>query len=348
MPKYSFLSRWLLLLLMLVGVQSGVARATSGLNTVNTWLYVIDVNLSEEMVTQITESAYDMVVIDFIASEAFNTDYPLAEVIAEWHDAEIPKIVLAYIDVGQAESYRTYWQPDWGLGNPEWILSEDPDGWEENYPVAYWYDEWRDIWLAEDGYLAQIAEVGFDGVYLDWVEAYDDESVIAFAEQEGIDPIQEMIWWVQDIGDALRSYNADALVIGQNAAELAVYPDYVEVIDAIAQEQVWFDGSADNEPAGDCPLPLTEADIDSADYVASLSPECLEQYETYPESTLHVSSEWYLDSLMVAQDAGLPIFTIDYALEPENIAWVYQESRSLGFIPFVSSRALNIYLDPVP
>ena len=325
-----------------------VNAQTPPLDEVTHWLYLIDVNLSDEVVDQITESTYDMVVIDFILSEAENQEYPLAEVIAQWQQADHPKRVIAYIDVGQAESYRTYWQSEWEIGDPEWILSEDPDGWAENYPVAYWYDDYREIWLAEDGYLAQIAAVGFDGVYLDWVEAYDDVSVIAFAEANGVDPVEEMIWWVQDIAETLRTYNPQAIVIAQNAAELAAYPDYVAVIDAIAQEQIWFDGGADNDPPGDCPLPQTEDAIDSAEYVASLSAPCLEQYTEYPDSTLHVSSEWYLNDLQVAQAQGVTIFTVDYALEPENIAWVYAESRSYGFVPFVSNRGLDQYIPPVP
>ena len=323
------------------------AQDRPALADVDHWLYMIDVNLDAATVAQITDSDYDMVVIDFITSEASNTDYPLAEVIAEWHNAPHPKLVIAYIDVGQAESYRTYWQDGWQVGAPYWILDTDPDGWEENYTVAYWFDEYQAIWEGDDGYLAQIMAAGFDGVYLDWLEAYDDESVLAFAAADGVDPIQEMIWWVDDIAVELQRHNPDAIIIAQNAAELAAYDEYVALIDAIAQEQIWFDGGADNDPPGDCPLPRTEADIDSDAYVATLNEACRTQYETYPDSTLHVSSEWYIDDLQVAQDKGLIIFTVDYALEADNIAFVYATSRDLGFVPFVSNRGLDTYVAPM-
>jgi cysteinyl-tRNA synthetase len=314
------------------------------LTEVENWLYLIDVNLEPETVRQIVDSEYDMVVIDFIPSEENNVDYPMAEVITQLHNAPRPKLVIAYIDTGQAESYRTYWQPDWSIGNPDWIVGADPDGWEGNYPVAYWYDEWRDIWLGANGYLQAIVDAGFDGVYLDWVEAYSDENVLAFAEQDGVAPIQEMIWWVADMADFTRQQNPDFIVIAQNAAELAENDDYATVISAIAQEQVWFDGGADNDPPGDCPLPRTEAEIDSESYRDSLSPECLRQHDEYPDSTLHVSSEAYLDDLTTAKNKGLPIFTVDYALDPDNAAWVYQTSRGLGFVPFVGSRALDSFI----
>ncbi len=312
----------------------------------STWFYMISVNLEPEMVADIKASDYDMVVLDFISSEENNTDYPMAEVIRQLHEAPHPKLVIAYIDIGQAEEFRTYWQSDWGIGNPEWIVATDPDGWEGNFPVAYWNDDWREIWLGETGYFQNILEAGFDGVYLDWVEAYSDENVIAVAEQEGVDPRQEMIWWVADIAEFTKNQQANFIVIAQNAAELAVDDDYLDSIDAIAQEQVWFDGSADNDPPGDCPLPRTEADVETATYRDSLSAACLTQYETFPDSTLHVSSEAYLHNLTLAHNKGKIIFTIDYALEPDNVTWVYETSRAYGFVPFVSNRALDQFVPP--
>ena len=37
-----------------------------------------------------------------------------------------------------------------------------------------------------------------------------------------------------------------------------------------------------------------------------------------------------------------------YALEPENVAWIYETSRAMGFVPFVSNRGLDRYVEPVP
>ncbi|MCP5100816.1 MAG: hypothetical protein GY943_35140, partial [Chloroflexi bacterium] len=291
----------------------------------------------------------DMVVLDFIPSEENNTDYPMAEVVAQLQQANHLKLVIAYIDIGQAENYRTYWQPDWGIGNPEWIISGDPDGWEGNFPVAYWYQAWQDIWLnEEDGYLQAILDAGFDGIYLDWVEAYSDEDVSDFAADTNVNAREAMISWVDEMAEFTRSQSPDFIVIGQNAAELAQSDAYVDVVDAIAQEQVWFDGGADNDPPGDCSLPRTDDDIDSDAYYDSLSAACRRQYDEFPESTLHVSSEEYLRDLALAQSKGLVIFTVDYALEPDNIAWVYETSRSLGFTPFVGNRALDQFVEPTP
>ena len=326
----------------------GSSESKNRLAAVDQWLYLIDVDLEPETVDKIVSSTYDMVVLDFIPSEENNTDYPMSEVVARLHDAPHPKLVLAYIDIGEAEDYRTYWQPGWGIGDPEWIVGSDPDGWEGNYPVAYWNDEFQGIWLVEDGYMQNIVDIGFDGVYLDWVEAYSDENVIRIAEQDDVDALQEMIWWVGDIAEFGRSRRSDFIIISQNAAELAAYDEYTDIIDAISQEQVWFDGGADNDPPGDCPLPRTEALVDTDEHRNSLSTVCRRQYDQYPDSTLHVSSEEYLEYLARAQNEGLIIFTVDYALDTENIAWVYETSRLLGFVPFVGNRALDRCEEPFP
>ena len=317
------------------------------LKEVSHWLYLIDVNLEMETVDQIIDSEHDMVVLDFIPSEVNNTDYPMSEVVDRLHNAAHPKLAIAYIDIGQAEEFRTYWQPGWDIGNPEWIVGGDPDGWEGNYPVAYWYDEWQEIWLGKDGTLQAILDAGFDGIYLDWVEAYSDENVLEFAERENLDSRQEMIWWIENLADFTRAQNPGFYILAQNAAELADSNEYVDIIDAISQEQVWFDGAADDNPPGDCPLPRTEAEVETEIYVAKLSNGCRTLYEEFPDSTLHVSSEEYLRDLKIAQQKGLPIFTVDYAVIPENVAWVYETSRSLGFVPFVGNRALDRYRDPI-
>jgi len=316
------------------------------LAAVDHWLYLIDVDLSADTVNEIADSAHDLVVLDFIPSESANEDYAMAAVVGQLQTAAHPKLVLAYIDIGQAEEYRSYWREGWEIGDPEWIVSGDPDGWEGNYPVAYWWDEWREIWLdPTDGLIPAVVNVGFDGIYLDWVEAYDDDNVIAAAENDGVNPVQEMVRWVADIAAAARAIEPSFIVIGQNAADLAVdSSDYRATIDAVSQEQVWFDGGADNDPPGDCPLPATEAEVDSSEYVESLTSRCQRTWEEFPDSTLHVSSEWYLSYLIPLQESGLLVFTVDYAEDPDNVAWVLAESHNLGFVPFVGNRALDRFV----
>jgi cysteinyl-tRNA synthetase len=340
--------RQLMLILLCSVMLTHTVQAQTGrerLQEVKTWFYYIAIEEGiDEIFAQVIASDYDMVVIDPVVTEVYATDYDIASQISAMQATG--KIVIAYIDIGQAEDYRTYWQTDWRVGNPDWIRGDDPDGWVGNYPVAYWYDEWQAIWFNDqDGIMPLLIDLDFDGVYLDWVEAYSDENVVAFAQAEGLDPIQEMVWFIEDIATYGRNARSDFIVIGQNAAELAYNSDYVQVVDAIAQEQIWFDGGAEGIE-GDCPLPATDADIDNEAYINSLSSECRDLYINYPESTLHVSSEGYLEDLHYAQEQGMPIFTVDYALQEANIALVYEWSRAQGFVPFVGNRPLNQYVAP--
>ena len=322
-----------------------LSPAEERLAGVDTWFYYILIDETvDDVIEQVVASDYDMVVIDPIITERDSTDHDIQSAVNAIQESG--KIVIAYIDIGQAEDYRIYWQNDWQVGDPEWIVSEDPDGWTGNYPVAYWWDEWREIWLDEnEGLLQLLLDIGFDGIYLDWVEAYSDEDVVAFAQQDGVDATQEMIWFVSDLSEYGKSQRSDFIVISQNAAELAEYDEYLAVIDAISQEQTWFDGAAEGVE-GDCPLPATDTNIDTDAYYQSLAAECQELYTLFPESTLHVSSQEYLYYLTMARDKGEIIFTVDYALQAENVAWIYETSRSYGFVPFVGPRPLNRYLPP--
>ncbi|MBK9178156.1 MAG: endo alpha-1,4 polygalactosaminidase [Acidimicrobiales bacterium] len=321
------------------------ARGPGALAEVDRWLYLLAVPVEPDVVEAIAASSHDLVVIDPAVTETDSADVPVRAMVERLHDAG--KTVVAYVDVGEAESYRTYWQEGWGIGDPAWILSEDPDGWAENYPVAYWDPEWQALWLDDGGLVDVVAGLGFDGLYLDWVEGYSDEVVAEAADADGVDPAEEMAVWVGALADRMRERRPGALVIQQNAAELAATrPDLRAVIDGLAQEQVWFDGGADGDPPGDCPLPATEFDVDGEAYVESLSPACRAEWEEHPDSTLHVSSESYLSELEALHAEGLPVLTVDYATEPEHVAFVLAESRARGFVPFVGVRSLDRWEPP--
>jgi hypothetical protein len=87
----------------IVGEPAGEER--SRLSKVAHWLYLIDVDLEPGIVEQIAASAHDMVVLDFIPSQRENRDYPMKEVVARLHEARHRKLVVAYVDIGEAEDY---------------------------------------------------------------------------------------------------------------------------------------------------------------------------------------------------------------------------------------------------
>lgn len=318
------------------------------LEGVRTWLYLLDTDLEEAVLDEIEASEYDLVVLDYIPSQEGSADYPMAQAVERLHRATHPKIVLAYLDIGEAESFRSYWRPGWEIGDPAWILGHDPEGWAGDFPVAYWDEGWRSIWLGSSGLVTQVVSAGFDGMYLDWVEAYDDETVAAAADGDGVDARSEMIRFVSDLAAAGRAARPGFRVVAQNAASLLSDPAYARILDGIAQEQIWFDGGPDDDPPGDCPLPRRSADVESEAYLASLSAACRRTYRELPDGTLHTSTEEYLALLLPPYSNGLPVLTVDYAVQPGNVAWVYRESRRLGWIPFVTNRGLDTFRPAVP
>jgi cysteinyl-tRNA synthetase len=51
--------------------------------------------------------------------------------------------------------------------------AENPD-WPGNYKVKYWETDWQNIiYKNSDSYLNKILTAGFDGVYLDIIDAFE-------------------------------------------------------------------------------------------------------------------------------------------------------------------------------
>jgi len=300
------------------------------LSSVTTWAYQIQSIAEAGSVDALANSTYDMLVVEPTRSDRDQADFDTAAMV--WRLKATPgangnrKLVIAYVDIGEAEDWRSYWAADWVAptadepGNPDFLLTVDPDGWAGNYPVAYWDPRWHDVVISAEGSaLQQVLDDGFDGIYLDWVEAYDDEHVVSAADAAGLDPADEMIRFIADLRSAARARNPAFLVIQQNAPALAEgRPEALDVVDAIGQEDVWFAGDADvdwtDPAAGDVPTP-TGGD---------------------PYTT-----EWYVQRLQQYRQAGKPVFTIDYALDQGHSANVYRDSRALGFVPFVSRTPLD-------
>ena len=301
------------------------ANSVSPLAGVQTWMYQLQNLQTDAQINALDAQPYDMLVVEagntVKGQEAFNT----AGMVARLHTKAdgSPRKVIAYIDIGQAEDFRTYWTTDWtpptstGPGVPNFILTVDPDGWAGDYPVAYWDPRWQDLWLGPNGAVAQLAREGFDGVYLDWVEGYTNATVVAAAKKAGVNPAKAMVDFIAKIRAAGRAINPQFAVIQQNAPELIDAVGAAQLLpnlDAISQEDTWFGGDAGvawSDPAGGDQAPPA------------------------------ADTQWAIEQLQKHCAGGLPVFTIDYALKTANAQQVYTTSRNLGFRPLVSRIALS-------
>ena len=154
-------------------------------------------------VEQLAQSDYDLLVAEPTFTCREQHDFDAAAMTCKLHAGKAGRIVLAYLNIGEAKSYRTYWQKEWKRpgknrpGEPAFMLSADPDGWADNFPVAFWDPAWQQI-IAEgkESVIRQILAAGFDGLYLDWVDAYDDDTVVAAAKRQKVDPAKAMVDWI--------------------------------------------------------------------------------------------------------------------------------------------------------
>ncbi len=339
-----------LVIFLLMGVSvCDAADDRPRLGSVRHWLLLLNNDLDDAVVGKIAASGHDMVVVDDVSSQPGVDADRSARVVRQMQKREGGgrRLVIAYLNIGQAESYRIYWQKGWRVGSPAWVLGADPDGWQDNYPVAYWSSHWKDLITGDKGLLRSIQKAGFDGVYLDWIGGFEDVSVLSAARREHVDARSEMIAWVAEVSRVAKARDPDFYVIAQNAAPLLSDGRYLESIDAVAHEDIWFTG-ADRGPEGDCAVPRRQSDVGSAAFVSALSSACRKSYRRDGASAMHFAGEEALVPVLEqAQSAGKSIFTVDYALSARNIAFVHRTSRSFGFVPFTGARLLKSYADPV-
>jgi cysteinyl-tRNA synthetase len=253
--------------------------------------------LQEVDLKAVADTAYDLVIIDYSADGTEEGEFTAAEIATLRDSPSGRKIVLAYLSIGEAEDYRFYWEDDWRPGAPGLLRGPNPD-WPGNYQVDYWDPQWQTIIL---GYVDRLVAAGFDGAYLDLIDAYEGA-----ADQGRAVAAQEMAEFVTLIRAHARASDPDFLIFVQNGAALAgLVPGYLDHVDGIGQEDIYYGYEADDEM-------------------------------TSPEVTAELERQ--LDRFRAA---GRLVLTIDYATTPAHIDRAYARARARGYVPFVTVRELD-------
>lgn len=297
-----------------------------GLHSIKLWAYQIQGIEEPSVIDALAESKYDLLVIEPTRSCKGYEDFDAESVVEILHQSGgtnvVSKIIIAYVNIGQAEDWRYYWNESWiaptatERGSPDFLITTDPDGWIGDYPVAFWDERWKDIVLyGNNSMIQQVLDDGFDGIYMDWVGAFSYDPIVAVAESEGLDAQQEMIDFIAEIREYCQNQDPDFIIIQQNALDIYDnHSEYFDIIDAVAQEHVLFDGDAGAEwgdaNAGDIPVPEED-------------------------------TEWYVEKLQQYLEHIKIVFTIDYAREEQNIAKVYSFAEEHGYIAFVTQISLS-------
>lgn len=250
----------------------------------------------------VADSPYDLMVIDYARDGSVEQAFSRSQVMAMKRKPDGgSRIVLAYLSIGEAEDYRFYWNRSWQTSPPDWLGRENPD-WPGNYAVHYWDRAWQSVILGgPDAYLDSIIAAGFDGVYLDRIDAFDvSDAVVSRASR-----MQKMVEFVSTIAAYARTEHPGFIIVGQNAEELLNYPDYAAAIDGVGKEDLFFglDGDGMLNSKGELR--------------ASLAP--LQRFLA----------------------SGKPVFLIEYLDSAESMALAHKNAEALGVPLFIGSRELD-------
>lgn len=238
----------------------------------------------------------ELVLVDYSADASAQGEFT-PEQVERLRRSGPGRRVIAYLSVGEAERHRYYWQRAWRPGSPSWIVAENPE-WPGDHLIEYWHPGWQSIVLA---YLDRILAQGFDGVYLDWVDAYDNPYAVAKEPA-----MVELVLRVARYARRCSSLGEDFGVFAHNAEALTTrYSRLTAELTGILREEVYV-------AATDKPIPETERARVEADL-----------------------------SRFRASSPNKLVLTIDYANRPDLIAEARGRARMRGFVPYVAGVALD-------
>lgn len=298
---------------------------TNPLLKVKYWAYQINGLEKPKAVDLLVASRYDLLVVDPTRTahgSVFDSKGMVTRLHATKGKSGARRLVLAYVSVGEAEKTRYYWKSWWkaptrsAKGAPDFLVARDPDGWSGVYPVAYWDSRWKKILFEDaDSMLQKVLDDGYDGIYMDWIEAFYHKQVVKEAKQQNKDPAKEMIKLVGQLLTHARKRSPNFLLLAQNAPELAKgHPEYLKLIHGIAQEPLYFDGDADVSWSSARACDQRIDNSQRAFYEALLKPFLA---------------------------AGLPVFDVEYACQAKNVKEAHDLAAKRGFLPYVTRRPLD-------
>ncbi len=268
---------------------------------VDSWVYQLQ---DLDLVAAAANSTFEMIVMDYSSDGTETGEYSF-ENIKLLRDSG--KKAVSYISIGEAEDYRFYWSESWSSNPPAWLGPVNPD-WPGNYKVRFWYPEWEAIIFS---YIDRIVSQGFDGIYMDIIDAY-----YYWSEEVSEEPAADslMAEFVCNIREHLSdTYGLSCfLVLPQNGSFLIVEDDvspalrtaYLNAIDAIGVEDVFCPGDQDENNPFD------------------------------PDQERIEMLDEYLGE-------GKPIFSVEYLTNPSLVSAFVDSAQSLRYFPFVSVRALD-------
>lgn len=209
------------------------------------------------------------------------------------------KRVLAYFEIGSIEQYRPEYDPLRAQAG-DLVLNQWGD-WPEEHFVRYWDERWWDRVVR--GRVDRALEAGFDGVYLDTPLAYEELDLRLVPGWTRDRLARAMVDLIARVSRYARQRRPGFWVVPQNSPELRHYPGYVDAIDGIGVEELFF--LATDRPC-------------TQDY-------CAEN----------------LADVRALRDAGKVVLAVDYARKADNVRTACRRYRAERFTGAVTTRELD-------
>lgn len=156
------------------GPYNGSADTIVQLADARNFLYVLDPSPfgnRQAFIHAMAATDYDLLITDLFFDDSVFTPADIDALKMKSNGGR--RLVMAYMSIGEAEDYRYYWQPVWSTDAPDWLEDENPR-WKGNYKVRYWDSDWKRIITGNDSsYVKKILDAGYDGVYLDIIDAFE-------------------------------------------------------------------------------------------------------------------------------------------------------------------------------
>ncbi len=143
------------------------------LSDAKNYLYLINpanIRTKRAYLKAIAETNFDMITIDLFFNDEPLTAKDIEQLKKKANGGK--RLIISYVNIGAAENWRYYWNRSWKLNDPIW-LKKKYVGYEDEFYVQFWHEDWKKIIYGNDeSYLKKILDAGFDGAFLDNVEAY--------------------------------------------------------------------------------------------------------------------------------------------------------------------------------
>jgi cysteinyl-tRNA synthetase len=150
------------------------SNAVTSLEDAQNFLYLINPDQytsKTALLADVAQTNYDVIIMDAYFDEWPFTPEDLNTIRTKADGGQ--RLLIAYMSIGEAEDYRPYWNTTWSASPPSWLNAANPE-WPGNYKVNYWETEWQNIIYGNNAsYTHQLIASGFDGAYLDLIDAYE-------------------------------------------------------------------------------------------------------------------------------------------------------------------------------